>query len=176
MAIIPKSKGDPTECSSARGVWVADVLAKTYHQGVRRAAERPLVDYALPTQCGGIAGCATDIAHLSARLFMSWARHNGISAAILFIDVRAAFDSMSRCETFPMHGAATSSQPAVADAGVDPYCQHLLADLHVGTWFRVQHAVGQVCTSKGCKQGDPTDDLAFVFMMTKLLVRLKARL
>ena len=50
----------------------------------------------MPEQCGGAKGKGTEIAFLFARTFLRWANASKTPAAIIFSDIKAAFDSTPR--------------------------------------------------------------------------------
>ncbi len=53
-------------------------------------------DFALESQCGGLLGRGTDFASQPPRLFLQAARCRSWSASVLFLDLSAAFDSVTR--------------------------------------------------------------------------------
>ena len=79
------------------------MVAKAYHKHVRRKAIPHLQEYAVDSQCGGLKSRATDIAALAVRAFLDKCKAQGRSAATLFLDIKAAFDSAMRELLLPMN-------------------------------------------------------------------------
>ena len=198
LACIWKGKADPSECSSSRGVLVSDIVGKSYHRIVRKHLVPYIDAYASDSQCGGLAGRATDIACLAARAFLDGNKHRGWSAAIIFLDVVSAFDSALRQLLVPvLHPLSIADtvdfssfkglekqllseillQPsALAQAGVPPHLAAIAADIHEATWFAVAGAPGIVSTICGSKPGDPLGDLMYNFLMARVIKNLRDEL
>ena len=140
------------------------MVAKAYHKHVRRKAIPHLQEYAVDSQCGGLKSRATDIAALAVRAFLDKCKAQGRSAATLFLDIKAAFDSAMRELLLPMDDPDAIMRSKVMDAftedekefiqdringknaaeeaGVPPYLAALMADLHAATLFEIQGADG----------------------------------
>eukprot|EP00969_Alexandrium_andersonii_P010268 447825-Alexandrium_andersonii.AAC.1 len=58
----------------------------------------------LALQCGGLSGRGTDLAVLHTRAFLSAAKANGCSAALVFVDFISAFYTVAR--RFAMPGSS----------------------------------------------------------------------
>ena len=79
-----------SDCPASRSVLLGDCAAKMWHRFLRRRLIPHLVDYAPETTCA-INGRGIDIgAHLP-RAARDWAVPRGLSCAVLFWDVEAAY-------------------------------------------------------------------------------------
>ena len=115
--------------------------------------------FAAEGQCGGVLRRGTDIASMRARGFLAATRAKGVCGAIIFVDVRAAFDSVDRNLVFQ----SDMCQPVIEAAGVPPPLRRLLTSLHEHTWFCMKGIEDLCHFDQGSKQGDPTGDLIYNF-------------
>ena len=120
------------------------------------------------------------------------------SAAVLFVDVVNAFNSVVRALAFvPEFDIETTAQvfrsfslppealheflsllntSAFDLCGVDPHLSELIAEAHNGTWFTTKGRVEVMATESGTKPGDPLGDVIFNYIMWRVLGALEARL
>ena len=191
MATIWKKKGDPTICASSRGVFVADAIGKAFHKHIRTLRVPYIERSAAYSQCGGLKHKGTDIAALTARSFLDKRKAQNRSAAILFADVIAAFDSAIRQLLLPIDDRhewhlgelldaftedekqaimdITLSQCAAKEVGVPEHLSELAADVHTATWFSIPGTEGVTETILGTKPGDPLGDLLYNLLMLRVL-------
>ena len=94
------------------------------------------------------------MACLAVRSFLlSWC-HRRLLAAVVFLDVKAAFDSLDRSLLLEDGGILSRS-------GLSSHLLQLLRDPHSGTWFHMRGDHCIVQTDRGVKQGDPIGDVAW---------------
>ena len=198
MATIWKKKGDPTICSSSRGVFVANATGKAFHKHIRTLLVPYVEKSAAYSQCGGLKHKGTDIAALTARAFLDKCKAQNRSAAILFADVTAAFDSAIRQLLLPIDDKheghldelldaftedekraimdITLSQCAAKEVGAPEHLTELAADVHTATWFSIPGTEGVTETILGTKPGDPLGDLLYNLLMLRVLRALHSEL
>ena len=190
--ISKKASGKMGEAKAKdmRGIMLLDGLGKSYHALIRSHLMRWSAPRRLPTQFGGYRGQQTLFATQFIRAFASVAQEVGISTSILFLDVRSAFHSMIRQQTFggQAHFAPRLqqilgeegfevqqmeddihkySQDFVASAPIS--LQRLLQDAHESTWFTLARHDQCYQTHRGSRPGSPLADLAYNTMMQSVL-------
>ena len=195
--LIPlyKGKGQPSDPSSFRSIFVSDFTAKLYHACLRRPLERAWTASLHSMQFGGRAGCGVDIAHHFLQMHQCWARHGRVPAAIVFFDMKAAFYSVLRQALTNCQDTTNAFQYAmkclglaeteVADMlgavdqesaldGVSQHVERLVHDAMSHTFFTVEGVDAPVATHLGTRPGDPIGDLLFNLTMSKILAEMKA--
>eukprot|EP00969_Alexandrium_andersonii_P327225 14459250-Alexandrium_andersonii.AAC.1 len=96
LALLPKPKGDQSECDSHRGLLVADHVCKHFTGSIAPDV-CVKINRSLPhEQCGGTEGKGADRVAHSSTLFLEYARKARKSAAIVFVDLSKAFDRVVR--------------------------------------------------------------------------------
>ena len=146
-----------------------------------------------PVQCGAVPSRGTDLANHYLRSFIHYARLNGKSVAIVFVDLVKAFDriirelalgwSHCRVENRLDHLASlglskTRAQEVIEMVdrdgcifkrqGLKPRILELVNSLHSGSWFKV----GNEC--KGCRQGCRFGGKLFNLIYADALVEVNA--
>ena len=171
-----------------RGIMLLDGLGKSYHALIRSHLMRWSSPRRLPTQFGGYKGQQTLFATQFIRSISQVAQEARVSTSMLFLDVRSAFHSMIREQTFGgrlhfaprlrqllgeegfevdsmMDDINRYSQDFIATAPTS--LQRLLQDAHESTWFTIAHHDECYQTHRG--PGSPLADLAYNTMMQSVL-------
>ena len=186
-------------CSSYRDVVIEDTCCKDLHSYLRGQVLGPLESYASPTQCGGIARRGTDFAMHFSREHWRHAHCHKLCAAQIYVDLVSAFASAARELVFTqsrtpaavaamMHkfemppdsmesfAAFVQSPDALQRAAVGAHLRALVQQAHEATWITVQGIPWPASTSSGSKAGDPLGDVFFIFLMTRIVHEIEARL
>lgn len=167
-------------CAHSKGTHICDDIvkdffAKAYHAILRASLKAPLSQAASAAQCGGIDGRGADIASWRLCQTQLYLIHSGISYAILFVDVKAAFDTL--CRDIVFQGSAELPYgSSMHNAGVDPVAARLAVESHTGTWFSLRGSGQTSSFTRGCQQGDPLGDITYNIFMAHLLKVLRAEL
>eukprot|EP00929_Paragymnodinium_shiwhaense_P044732 TRINITY_DN22939_c0_g2_i1.p1 TRINITY_DN22939_c0_g2~~TRINITY_DN22939_c0_g2_i1.p1 ORF type:complete len:1200 (+),score=216.18 TRINITY_DN22939_c0_g2_i1:2227-5826(+) len=160
MAAIPKGKGGPcVDLNEARGITLGSHPAKTVSKRLRRKMAADLETRVPDTVCGGLGGRGTDVALHTRQQFCELAQRTGCCAAVLFVDLSAAFDRMVRGD--------------LNDAYEDANLNLIAAGLHRKTWAAVSHGDRIVHTRRGVRQGDPISDVCFIASVEKVVARVR---
>ncbi|CAE7265178.1 unnamed protein product, partial [Symbiodinium sp. CCMP2456] len=109
----------PHTCDAHRGILVQSAVAKAFHRSLRGLVVQHWQTTALPLQIGGKSGCSASFGHLCSRALLYFARSQGLSAALIFIDLSSAYYAVIRETLF---GKELSSRPVheIAEAlGLD---------------------------------------------------------
>ncbi len=190
--LVPLFKGKgKVDCpASYRSIFISDTTCKTFHSCLRTRLMRAWESSMCTLQFGGRPGFGTDVAHHCAHAFLSWSRHSGTPAALIFLDLTAAFYSVLRqglfqhdicdlhlCYAFKTLGITPDELHEVVDTvaseaaveGVSQHCDLVLKGLFEATHFSIDGLPGVTHTSKGTRPGDPIADL--LFNMTMRLIQ-----
>ena len=173
-----------------RGIMLLDGLGKSCRALIRSHLMRWSSPRRLPTQFGGYKGQQTLFATQFIRSIAHVAQEAKVSTSMLFLDVRSAFHSMLREQTFGgrLHFAPRLRQ-LLGDEGfevdgieadINRYSrdftesapvsiQRLLQDAHESTWFTIAHHDECYQTHRGSRPGSPLADLAYNTMMQSVL-------
>ena len=137
------------------GVLVNDSIGKKLHSLARAKAMPTLVQEANSTMCGGISGRGTDFASQLVRFHTQLLVSTKTNGANLFMDARAAFDSLVRevlfgdyspqqdlearlrCMGFPESALASiaaraRTSPVLPGTNMDPQLRQILEECHKG--------------------------------------------
>eukprot|EP00929_Paragymnodinium_shiwhaense_P072873 TRINITY_DN36997_c1_g4_i1.p1 TRINITY_DN36997_c1_g4~~TRINITY_DN36997_c1_g4_i1.p1 ORF type:complete len:2122 (-),score=334.54 TRINITY_DN36997_c1_g4_i1:545-6133(-) len=148
---IPKPGKPATNPANLRGVALQCSAAKAYHKEARRGLAASVKEAVPETTYGGIAGRSSEAAiHMQVQ-FCEHARRTGRSAAVVFIDLSAAFDKIRR-----------SDLPAALPPGRQA---NTVIAAHRCAWLSTPFADMVVEVPDGLKQGDPISDISFVSIM-----------
>ena len=190
----PKS---PHTCDAHRGILVQSAVAKAFHRSLRGLVVQHWQKTALPLQIGGRSGCSASFGHLCSRAMLHFARRTGLSAALIFIDLSAAYYAVIRETLF---GKDLSSRPVheIAEAlGLDrddlqalthlveneailqqqdaPVLMRELAqEFHQQTWFVLHGDTHLISTFRGTRPGGTLADIMFNLLFGQALRRRKS--
>ena len=107
MYHIHKGKpGAKQNCEAHRGILAQSCFSKVFHRSLRKLVVRHWVGHAMPLQLGGRAGCSAQFGHLCSRSLLSFAQCQGLSSALLFVDLAFAYYAVVR-ETILGQGCPT---------------------------------------------------------------------
>eukprot|EP00435_Cladocopium_sp_Y103_P001901 s1454_g1.t1 len=185
--------------SSVRGIALLSSVGKVYHAIMRRMLLPTVSHMKLTTQYGGFGGQQPSFATAMLRSYTRSAAADGLSVAILYLDVRHAFHSMLRSHVFGQEDHMTETLRAcleteghdvnalLAEAAshsheflqrADLALSRALQDAHCDTWFTMcdtTAADDKSCnrTYRGSRPGSPLADLACNQLMATLLQALQ---
>ena len=188
---IWKSKGCQYTCSNHRGVTVGDSVGKKLHTWYRKCLFPSALSFSSKVQCGGYKGRGTDICSFTVRSFLQAMVPIRWSAAVLFVDITAAFDSLLREQIFSCYNGEVSLRSILStikmpydvidkalsiaqnsifsQAGVSTHLNQLVANAHYGSWFATDGLAGIIATLIGAKQGDPLGDIIFNMCVSAII-------
>ena len=156
-----KGKGSYSQVTNHRAIWLVNCLGKLLHRWlVRRLGVFP-DPYLRPTQFGGIKGKDTTLASTTVSAFADWARVSKTPAAIIFLDLSAAFDRVLRQLIVGVVHTTDTMEQLLRKAGVaeelankfgaffeqrcilhqmraDESLARIIHNAHVGVWFRME--------------------------------------
>ena len=199
VCAIPKVLTASTQVEHFRSILLADFSSKISHGMLRRRLLPAIQSYRVNMQAGGIPGLGTDMLHLFVQSFMQHAKHQGVSSAALFIDIKQAFYRACRpllvcrqisqehiAQLFADNGwsptlfqafqARMAETPALAQASVSSHQIAQVDAMLSTTWFQLR-ATPQTLTHTTCgtRPGDSIADLLFTFIMSRFLHELRNR-
>ena len=179
MHALFKGRGSFWLKESFRGILTADDIGKKVHRSAVDHVQPFADSYLLDTQCCGALHRGTDFAAMAGGAFLAFAKARSMAAAIIFSDVVAAFYSavrelVVRCDLTD-EGIATVLQragiapeamqrladllalpPSMAQAGVQPFLQAWVTELHSDTWFSSEGVPTIAATHRGSRPGIPS--------------------
>lgn len=194
--LIPlyKNRGSTSQPASFRGILLQNTAAKIFAKTWRRNLAYGLSNVAAPLQLGCRKGLGVSGAHLPLRLHLDSCASRGESAAILFLDLKAAYYSVvkemyssvgnSSCERFL---AALLRRLQLPDEALDDFVQLvsttcLLDDANIGatlqamvrstleqSWYQIPNSPDVYAPSTGSRPGDPLADVLFSYAMADVL-------
>ncbi|CAE7271677.1 unnamed protein product [Symbiodinium sp. CCMP2456] len=191
---IAKPSAVENTTAGYRGILVQSCLSKVLHRAARHLAVEHWQQHALPLQIGGKKGCPAAFGHFCSRAFLAVMRALGRSAAVLFVDIAAAYYGVVREAVL---GASAHSQPLdalVASLGLTDadmqllqhYIEHapvlrqqgacallqeVAEELHRNTWFVMAGDSCVIETCRGTRPGGSLADIIFNILFSKVLSR-----
>eukprot|EP00929_Paragymnodinium_shiwhaense_P036422 TRINITY_DN19527_c0_g1_i1.p1 TRINITY_DN19527_c0_g1~~TRINITY_DN19527_c0_g1_i1.p1 ORF type:complete len:1597 (+),score=273.28 TRINITY_DN19527_c0_g1_i1:336-5126(+) len=168
---IPKSGTAKDGIPAMRNISCADIPAKTYHSLLRK----PLVKATEGTLRDGtfnIGGRGTDMGHHTVRAFANHAKQRSWSFILIFIDLIAAFDNVTRSKifgTFKMMQQGAKIESIFGHAGVDRHTTAIFAEAFDYTWLSQDGLRTMLWTTIGSRQGDPLGDSLFIILFAAAL-------
>ena len=199
---IYKHKGAQSQRSSYRAIVLQNNLSKLLARLWRPHLTRKFDEYASPKQ-GGVRKGLGPVAHiLKVRTHQALAHLEKQASATIFMDVESAFYRTMRglfihsgadqdkekiikkvFQTFdlsPLQYDETKehldNQPALEEAGVSRCIQKIIEDGFKGNWTRVRGSHTCITPATGTRPGDPSADVLFSFVVTRILKAIKAKL
>ncbi len=196
MVDLYKGKGSASNCKNSRGILISDALGKhlqkTDSDSVKDAYDR----YVPENQCGNIG---TEYATHIVREFQRWARANGLSSLILFMDLISAFYSVIRqlviglnCSdedifklmallNLPASAGQEFIQKLKQDSifvtlGVDSHVHAIIEEDHQGTWFATNKLPNVTRTYRGSRPGIPFGNMLFCFLFESCFKKVRVAL
>ncbi|CAE7573770.1 unnamed protein product [Symbiodinium sp. CCMP2592] len=176
-----------------RGILVQSCLSKVLHRATRHLAVAHWNKHILPLQLGGRKGCPAAFGHFCSRAFLAYARATGQTAAILFVDIAAAYYGVIREAIFgaredqPIEVLAASlglsradlqqvhvyitEEPVLREQGAHELFCELASELHANTWFVLAGDSSLIETKRGTRPGGSLADVIFSMLFSKVLHR-----
>ena len=197
---MPKGKASSgASKDQARGVLVSDVASKCYHSHLRGHGRAALESHVPDTQCGGMKGRGTDLASLGIRMFFDAAKKKAWSAAVLYVDICSAFDSVVRQfvtgDTMTEHDLVNLVESlclaphvkenlhkfleggdALSRMGLPEDLASAIRGAHENTWFSTQGCSTLVETLRGSRPGDPLGDFLYQALQALAIQEVRERL
>ncbi|CAE7197504.1 unnamed protein product [Symbiodinium sp. CCMP2592] len=196
---IWKRKGSMRQCESFRGILVSSAPGKAFHSALRRKAAPFLDSVAGSLQIGGRPGYPVQLANHTVRSFQSFCQNNGLSSAVVFLDLKEAFHRVVRplltggplddanvvgilhtlCfpeDAFSRLQDYVRDTPIFADSGADPWLSGALTEVLSDTWFTWERTSSLAAVRGGTRPGDNLADLLFSFLFSEVLARIRKKL
>ena len=187
-----KGRGSRAACESYRGILLLSNLCKSLHRAFRPSIQAHFETSAAPMQLGGRKGASVLFGSHAMRTFMRHRAAEGLSSAVIFADVSAAYYSTIRAlaarlpqhEPMPIaleHASAAGpvdlselqrqmQQPsAMSQGGASSWLCALTATLNSGTWMYLQGDTTPVATRRGTRPGSAWADLTFGVVVRRVL-------
>ncbi|CAE7946520.1 hypothetical protein AK812_SmicGene33425 [Symbiodinium microadriaticum] len=150
--------------------------------------------HVLPLQIGGRKGCPASFGHFCSRAFLAMARTRGQSAAILFVDIAAAYYGVIREAILGAQASGRplddlvaklgmsvddmqllqhyiTSEPVLQQQGAHELFAEVAGELHRNTWFILSGDRQIVETHRGTRPGGSLADVVFSILFSKVLQR-----
>ena len=186
-------------CEHFRDIGLATVagkaFAKFYRPRLMKRCKHQIPVGQFGAGCNG-GGC--DLAGLGLRLFLEAYSQSKMTAAVLFLDIKAAFASMQRRLAFSDADADEALVKAMVDAGIPmpmvlqcwedlcalaqdvdspaaPHDMAVIAQLHRHTWTSSDGLPGILTSMRGVLAGLSLSDLVFAVVTGRLAQRLAAK-
>ncbi|CAE7349989.1 unnamed protein product, partial [Symbiodinium sp. CCMP2456] len=191
-----KNAGPTCDTSSHRSLYISSFLGKSLHKLMRGKVQNEVQTFLHPLHCGSKQHTPILFPSLFVVEHLRRCRQQGKSAAILFIDCRAAYYRLVRelavgdiradrtverlFAAFGLDGADIGElRDLIADGGMfrvaemPPQVCAVVQDFHRHTWATTRFTDGnQVCTSKaGSRPGASWADTLFAFIYAKILYK-----
>ena len=186
-----KGRGERMECGSFRGILLLSTLCKAIHRAYRPCIQRHYEAHAPALQLSGKKGGNVIFGSHLARTFLRWRSRQGLSGAILFADVAAAYYSAKR-ELAVRHPddeltVDAGSEACVFDQGQDSlevqlaqpsalsqngageWLRAVATVLNEDTWMCLQQDDTPVMTNQGTRPGSAWADLTFGVLVGRIL-------
>ena len=180
-----------------RGILVQSCLSKALHRAARHLAVDHWTQHQLPLQIGGRKGCPAQFGHFCSRAFLAFGRATAQSAAILFVDIAAAYYGVIREALLGPHPEGRPVEALAAALGLtredlqrlhsyihdepilreqsaaDLLCE-IAGELHRNTWFVLAGDSQVVETHRGTRPGGALADVLFNILFCRVLQRCDA--
>ena len=189
---IWKRKGSMSQCESFRGILVSSATGKAFHSALRRKAAPSLDVAAGSLQIGGRPGFPVQLANHTVRAFQSYCIQQGLSCAIVFLDLKEAFHRVARpllvggplddghvagilktlhfpTDAFSRLQDYVRDAPIFGASGADPWLSGMLSEVLCDTWFTWERSTSLAQVRGGTRPGDNLADLLFSFLFLKYL-------
>ncbi|CAE7456239.1 unnamed protein product [Symbiodinium sp. CCMP2456] len=188
------SSSNSALASSQRGILLQPVVGKALYKAFRRLPVELFERRASPLQFGGRKGLSFEMGHFITRNFLLAAKRMGVSAAVVFSDLAAAYYAVVR---EVIAGASLTDSPLesvistlglssgdlqeiqhhvfeapVLEADSCPTLLHsLIREAHADTWFHVAGDSTIIRTTRGTRPGSCLADVAFNLLFQRVLDR-----
>ncbi|CAE7334985.1 unnamed protein product [Symbiodinium sp. KB8] len=194
MHRIAKPSAVVNTTAGYRGILVQSCLSKVLHRATRHMAVHHWNRHILPLQIGGRKGCPAAFGHFCSRAFLSMMKEQGLSAAILFVDIAAAYYGVVReailgpcasgrplsdlvaClglspEDLQQLTYFVEQEPVLREQGAEELFTEVANELHRNTWFILSGDTKVIETHRGTRPGGSLADIVFSILFSKVLQR-----
>ena len=194
-----KGKGNPRCMNTHRGILLEPTLSRCFSRAWRPCITQGMSTIAEPGQWGGRAGMSCTGLHLEVRMWQSNSRAKRMSQALVFVDIRAAFYSISKalvatrdttrdefhalCKSLDLPESAQApfwrnlqKTNAVGTSTNSKVCSSITAAMLENTWFTIPNGDSVQFPSTGCRPGDPLADLYFSSVLAFVLEDIHQRM
>ena len=191
---IAKPSAVANTTAGYRGILVQSCLSKVLHRAARHMAVQHWDANVLPLQIGGRKGCPSTFGHFCSRAFLAMMKEQGRSAAILFVDIAAAYYGVVReailgqnASGRPLHDLVErlgltdadmqrlaffiEQEPVLQQQGAADLFMEVANELHRNTWFALAGDATVVETHRGTRPGGSLADVVFSILFSKVLQR-----
>ena len=150
-----KGKGSVTDPANSRGITLGDSAGKAWHKMLTNRVEKKTESILQDSQFGARKGRSSEDANMLVRLSQQIALEEGVNHAIIFLDLKSAFDTLPRELTYD----------ALRKAGVSGGLLDAVIETHEQSWFSTE-GLETVCSPKrGVKAGDPFGTVSWNAML-----------
>ncbi|CAE7500106.1 hypothetical protein AK812_SmicGene41735 [Symbiodinium microadriaticum] len=192
---IPKAgQGANVTCTADRGILVQSIFEKVFHKALRGSAMQGFERRAKDMQIGGRKGLSFAIGCFSSRAFLQYARAQGLSAGILFCDLKAAYYAVVRellvggglsdatleditaslhltNEDLQILSSYVEEDAIITDETDGSFLSAMAREIHSSTWFWLQNDDRIVHTRRGTRPGSSWADVMFGILFARVLER-----
>ena len=192
--IAKASSPNSSFAADQRGILLQPVFSKAIHKTLRRLPAALFERRAAPLQIGGRKGLSFELGHFMSRNFLLQAKHAGLSAALVFTDLAAAYYAVvreaivgARHSPDPIEAVTASlnlttdtlqelqhyitSEPVLDGDDCTPFLRALMQEAHCDTWFHVARDSQIIRTTRGTRPGSCIADVAFSLLFERVLAR-----
>ena len=191
-----KNAGPAHETGSHRSLYISSFLGKSLHKAVRAKVQKEVQTFLHPLHCGSKQQTPILFPSLFVTEHLRRCRRQGKSAAVLFVDCRAAYYRLIRelavgdirldrtiealFARFGLDGEDIAELQQLVQSGgmfreaeIPEQICSTVCDFHLHTWAITRFADGgKVCTSRaGSRPGASWADTLFAFIYAKILYR-----
>ena len=193
-----KGKGNPQKMMGYRAILLESVVSRAISKAWRPKITAGLSLIAEPMQWGGRQGLSIEALHLHIHFWKRNARRKRVSHAVVFLDIRAAFYSVVKQmvageargmrkleEVFSKIGMSENMKPDFLHqvSGVNLVKQATGSNIVAGnvaamlglTWYVIPESKTIQGPMTGSRPGDPSADVLFSLVLTKVLKLIKDR-
>ena len=188
------SASDKLSCQSQRGILAQSAIAKVLHKSLRRLVLKEIAKHTDGLHLGGRPGASFVFGSFCSRTFLDYAKQAGLSSAILFTDLIAAYYAVVReavlgegitplplCRVIESLGMTesdiqelqhyTADSPVLQKGKCSELLRCLLREFHSFTWFSLHGDSKLVWTNRGTRPGGCLADAVFSLLFVRVLRR-----
>ena len=192
-----EGQGAQALCNSSRQSLLSNAVGKVWHRGIR-ARLLPAVRAYSRGAVFNLGAAGVDMAAHLPRAAADWAASQGMSSAVLCVDVAGAYYHAIRELAVSMPPGAgieamtgelglsarergelaelIAGAVATREAEAPTHAAALAAEALVGTWFSVDGAAELARTRRGVRPGDPLADVLYMFIAARCLRQVRDEL
>lgn len=194
-----KGRGPTNECASFRSLLISSQIGKAIHRTIRSSQASVFERFLQAQQVGGKRHMPVCFGLHLVRAHLRSAHRRGVSAAVIFIDLKEAFYRIFRplclhhrvtdealAEFLQKLNMPTSAlhelwqllegPNALEQAAAPQLLQKSIAAIHANTHFWMRQQTDAVQTEFGSRPGDPFADVVFSYVWALVLRRLQEQM